>query len=180
MTGAGPSPDEDVPGGATARRRTSLAAALALTALLGVYVWLVAGRALALVRTGEPVGVLLGLAFGILPLLVLVLVAREWLLAIDVQRMADRLAERGGLPADDLPRSPGGRIDREAALAAFEQARAEAEAAPAGDWGAWYRLAFAYDAAGDRKAARAARRTASRIHRGRADRGTAGGPETVG
>ncbi|HEY0187118.1 MAG TPA: hypothetical protein VGC67_06490 [Cellulomonas sp.] len=158
-----PGPDEVPP----ARRRTSLAAAAALTLLLVVYLWLVAGRAVALVRTGEPVGVALGLAFGVLPLLVLALVAREWLLAIDVQRMADRLAERGELPVDDLPRSPGGRIDREAALVAFDAARTAAEAAPAGDWGTWYRLAFAYDAAGDRRAARAALRTASRIHRGR-------------
>jgi hypothetical protein len=98
-------------------------------------------------------------------------VAREWLLAIDVQRMADRLAERGELPVDDLPRSPGGRVDREAALEAFGTVRAEAEQAAPDDWGAWYRLAFAYDAAGDRRAARAALRTASRIHRGRAARG---------
>jgi hypothetical protein len=153
------------------RSRTALAAAVALTALLALYVWLVAGRAVALVRTGEPVGVVLGIAFGLLPLLVLVLVAREWLLAIDVQRMADRLAERGELPVDDLPRSPGGRVDREAALEAFGAVRAEAEQAAPDDWGVWYRLAFAYDAAGDRRAARSALRTASRIHRGRPARG---------
>ncbi|HEY0217231.1 MAG TPA: hypothetical protein VGC57_12655 [Cellulomonas sp.] len=149
------------------RRRTSLIAALALTALLGLYLALVVGRAVALIRTGEAVGVVLGIAFAVLPLLVLVLVAREWLLAIDVQRMADALADRGELPVDDLPRSPGGRIDREAAGSQFEIARAEAEAAGPGDWGTWYRLAFAYDAAGDRRQARAMLRTASRIHRRR-------------
>lgn len=149
------------------RRRTSLIAAVALTALLALYLWLVAGRAVALIRTGEPVGIGLGIAFGVLPLLVLVLVAREWLLAIDVQRMADTLAERDELPVDDLPRSPGGRIDRAAAVSAFEGARAEAEQAGPQDWGAWYRLAFAYEAAGDRRRARATLRTASRIHRGR-------------
>lgn len=153
------------------RSRTSLVAAVALTALLGLYVWLVAGRAVALMRTGEPVGVVLGVAFAVLPLLVLALVAREWLLAIDVQRMADQLAERGELPVDDLPRSPGGRIDRAVAATAFDGARAEAEAAAPGDWGPWYRLAFAYDAAGDRKRARATLRHASRIHRGRTPAG---------
>ncbi|WP_308281337.1 hypothetical protein [Cellulomonas sp. PS-H5] len=154
-----------------ARRRTGLVAAIALTALLGLYLWLVAGRAVALIRTGEPVGVGLGAAFALLPLLVLGLVAREWLLAVDVQRMADTLAARGELPVDDLPRSPGGRIDRAAAAGQFEAARAEAEAAPDDDWGTWYRLAFAYDAAGDRKRARAALRHASRVHRGRARAG---------
>jgi len=153
--------------GGPRRDRTPLVAALALTGLLGLYVWLVAGRAVALVRTGEPAGIALGAAFAVLPLLVLGLVAREWALAVDVQRMADALAARGALPVDDLPRSPGGRIDRAAATAAFEAARAEAQDAAPDDWGAWYRLAFAYDAAGDRRRARATLRHASRLHRGR-------------
>ena len=146
-------------------RWASLAGAVALTGLLGLYVWLVATRATALVRTGEPVGIGLGIAFWILPPLVIWLVAREWRLAIDVQRMADELAEADELPIDDLPRSPGGRIDRAAAREAFEPARELAEAEP-DDWRSWYHLAFAYDAAGDRRRARESLRTASRLHRG--------------
>ena len=146
-------------------RWTSVAGAVALTGLLGLYVWVVATRATALVRTGEPIGVGLGIAFWILPPLVIWLVAREWRLAIDVQRMADELAAVDELPVDDLPRSPGGRIDRAAARAAFEPARELAEAEP-DDWRSWYHLAFAYDAAGDRRRARESLRTASRLHRG--------------
>ena len=92
------------------------------------------------------------------------LVAREWRLAVDVQRMADELAAADELPVDDLPRSPGGRIDRAAARAAFEPARELAEAEP-DDWRSWYHLAFAYDAAGDRRRARESLRKASRLHR---------------
>ena len=146
-------------------RWTSVAAAVALTGLLGLYVWLVASRATALIRTGEPVGIGLGIAFWVLPPLVIWLVAREWRLAIDVQRMADELADADELPVDDLPRSPGGRIDRAAAREAFEPARERAEAQP-DDWRSWYHLAFAYDAAGDRRRARESLRTASRLHRG--------------
>jgi hypothetical protein len=145
-------------------RWTSVAAAVALTGLLGLYVWLVASRATALLRTGEPVGIALGIAFWVLPPLVIWLVAREWRLAIDVQRMADELAAADELPVDDLPRSPGGRIDRAAAREAFEPARDRAEAEP-DDWRSWYHLAFAYDAAGDRRRARESLRTASRLHR---------------
>lgn len=145
-------------------RWTSLAGAVALTGLLALYVWLVATRATALIRTGEPVGIGLGVAFWILPPLVIWLVAREWRLAIDVQRMADELAAADELPIDDLPRTPGGRIDRAAARAAFEPARELAEAEP-DDWRSWYHLAFAYDAAGDRRRARESLRTASRLHR---------------
>ena len=145
-------------------RWTSVAAAVALTGLLGLYVWLVASRATALIRTGEQVGIGLGIAFWVLPPLVIWLVAREWRLAIDVQRMADELADADELPVDDLPRSPGGRIDRAAAREAFGPARELAEAEP-DDWRSWYHLAFAYDAAGDRRRARESLRTASRLHR---------------
>jgi len=55
-------------------------------------------------------------------------------------------------------------IDRAAGRAAFETARAEAEAHP-DDWAARYRLGFAYDAAGDRRRARAALRLAARLRR---------------
>ena len=145
-------------------RWTAVAGAVALTGLLGLYLWLVATRATALIRTGEPVGIGLGIAFWVLPPLVIWLVAREWRLAIEVQRMADELADADELPVDDLPRSPGGRIDRAAAREAFEPARERAEAEP-DDWRSWYHLAFAYDAAGDRRRARESLRTASRLHR---------------
>jgi hypothetical protein len=139
--------------------------AVALTALLAIYVVVVAARGVALVATGEPVAVLLGLGVLLLPLLAVALVAREWALAVAVQRMADELAARGDLPVDTLPRSPGGRIDRAAAREAVEAAAADAEAHPE-DWAARYRLAFAYDAAGDRKRARAALRLAARLRKG--------------
>ena len=145
-------------------RLLAIGGAVGLTVLLGLYVWLVALRAVVLLGTGSPVGVALGVAFLVLPLLVVALLVKEWMLAIDVQRMADVLADEGGLQVDDLPRSPGGRIDREVARAQFDTVREQAEAAPE-DWRSWYRLAFAYDAAGDRSAARGALRTASRLHR---------------
>ena len=138
--------------------------AVALTALLAVYVVALAGRGVALVATGEPVAVVLGLGVLVLPLLAVGLVAREWALAVAVQRMADELATRGDLPADTLPRSPGGRIDRAAAREEFESARADAEAHPE-DWASRYRLAFAYDAAGDRRRARATLRLAARLRK---------------
>ena len=150
----------------TRTRRTAVAGAITLTALLGIYVWLVAARAIALIGTGKAIGIVLGIAFLVLPLVVIWLIVREWMLAIDVQRMADELAAADALPIDDLPRSPGGRIDRAVARDAFETARTAAEEAP-DDWRSWYNLAFAYDAAGDRRRARASLRTARRFYRGK-------------
>ncbi len=146
-------------------RLPAMAAAVVLTLLLLLYA-VVAGRAgVALIATGEPVAVGMGAAVLVLPVLALWLLGREWWLAIQVQRMADELAATGGLPVDDLPRRPGGRVDRAAADAAFAPAREAVEAAP-GDWRAWFRLGFAYDAARDRRRARAALRTAARLRRG--------------
>lgn len=136
--------------------------ALAMSVLVVLFGAAVAGRGLALVRTGDPVAVALGVAVLLLPVLGLGLLVREWRLAVDVQRMADRLAADGALPVDDLPRSAGGRVDRAAADAAFAHARRGVEEAP-DDWAAWFRLGFAYDAAGDRRRAREALRTAARL-----------------
>lgn len=159
-------------------KKTQLAGAVAITLLLALYLGLVVGRGIALVRTGETVAVVLGLAVLVLPVLVLWLVAREWLLAGRVQRMADELAAAGALPVDDLPRSPAGRIDRAAARVAFESARADVEQDP-DDWARWYRLAFAYDAAGDRRRARESLRTAARLRAARADEDTAAGEDAA-
>jgi hypothetical protein len=149
------------------RRRLprGLLAAVVVTVLLAIYVWAIGGRGFAMVGTGEPVLVAIGLAVLVIPLLVVGLIVREFVLAARVQRMADELAGSGELPVDDLPRSPGGRIDRAAADDAFAPARAAVEADP-DSWRAWYHLAFAYDAAGDRRRARAALRKASALFTG--------------
>lgn len=140
------------------------APALLLTGLLALYLVAVAGRGVALIGTGEPVAVALGVAVLVLPVLGGALVLREWQLATAVQAMADALAASGALVVDDLPRSAGGRIDRAAADARFATARARVEAAPQ-DWAAWFHLGFAYDAARDRRRAREALRTAARLRR---------------
>ena len=142
-----------------------LGAPLLVTALLGIYLVALGWRAVVLLRTGEPVAVALGLAILVLPVVAVAFLAREWLLAVRVQAMADELAATGDLPVDDLPRSAGGRVDRAAADAAFDSARARVEAAPE-DWRAWFALGFAYDAARDRSKAREALRQADRLRRG--------------
>ncbi|GAA1728076.1 hypothetical protein GCM10009809_24710 [Isoptericola hypogeus] len=149
---------------AAPRRRLprGLAGAVAVTALLALYVVAIAGRGLAMIRDGQPALVAIGVAVLVIPLLVIGLIVREFLLAARVQRMADTLAAAGELPVDDLPRSPGGRVDRAAADAAFDERRAGVEADPE-SWQAWYHLAFAYDAAGDRRRAREALRKAAAL-----------------
>lgn len=144
--------------------RRSLIGAVALTALLLLYLVAVGRSGVALVGTGEPMAVGLGLSVLVLPLLGAWLLVREWWLAVQVQKMADELAATGRLPVDDLPRTAGGRIVRSAADAAFPAAAQPAADTPE-DWVAWFHLAYAYDAARDRRRARAALRTAARLRR---------------
>ena len=83
------------------------------------------------------------------------------------QRLA-RLAAQDGMDLDvsGLPRRPSGRIDRDAADGLFQTVRAEVETDPQ-DWRRWYRLARAYDYAGDRGRAREAMRRAVDLEAGR-------------
>ena len=80
-------------------------------------------------------------------------------------------AEQLGAPARSRGRPAGrarSRCDRAAACCArtadavFPRYRADVEAHP-DDWRAWYRLGLAYDAAGDRRRARAAVRRAIQL-----------------
>ena len=128
------------------------------------YLVLLGDRAVALVRSGEPVFVLLGLGIAVFPVLGVLLVVDEVKVGAASARLGRRLGEEGGLPADDLPRRPSGRVVRAAADEVFERRRAEVEAAP-GDWRVWFRLAMAYADAGDKPRGRKALREAIRLER---------------
>jgi Flp pilus assembly protein TadD len=139
--------------------------ALVIAAVFVAYAVLLGWRGVLLIGTGDPVAVALGVAVLVIPVVGAYLVWREIQFGQQTESLARELAASGGLPVDDLPRRPSGRIDRAAADAAFAQYKAEAEAAP-DDWRVWFRLSTAYDAAGDRKRARASMRTAI-AHRAR-------------
>ena len=133
-----------------------------MAVLLLVYIVLVAQRAWLLLASGEPVGVAMGLALVVLPLIAAWAVGRELWFGIRAESLGRRLEGDGGLPADSVGVRPSGRIVREDGEAVFPSYRADVEADP-GDWRAWYRLGLAYDAAGDRRRAREAVRTAIRL-----------------
>jgi hypothetical protein len=72
------------------------------------------------------------------------------------QRLARIIHDEGlELDVSTLPRMPSGRIRRDAADALFQTAREELER-DQDNWRRWYRLARAYDYAGDRRRAREA------------------------
>lgn len=136
-----------------------------ICALLLLYIVMTFRQSLLMLTSGEPVNVAMGVALVLLPALGAALVARELLFGAQAERLLHRMREAGELPEDDLPRLPSGRVERAAADADFPRWKRAVEAAP-GDWRAWYRLALAYDASGDRRRARAAVRRAIVLERG--------------
>jgi hypothetical protein len=134
-----------------------------LVAVTAFYAWMIGAKGIALLRNGGLVPILLGVALLLLPVLGLYLVWRELDFGRRSARLADELAREDALPVDDLPRRPSGRVDRAAADETFAARRADAEAHPE-SWQAWYRLALAYDDAGDRTRARSAARKAIALH----------------
>ena len=130
-----------------------LLAGLLTAAVIG-YLLLLARQAFAFISAGG-VLVVLGVAILVLPLLGCYVMVREWQFGRGVQELAQHLGRRGELPVDDLPKRASGRPQREAADQRFADRADEVHRAPR-DPGAWFRLAVAYDDAGDRKRGRSA------------------------
>ena len=101
----------------------------------------------------------LGVAVLVLPLIGIWVVIAEVRFGRATQRLGERLDDEGARLEPDLPRMPSGRVDRGAADELFAARREDVLSAPE-DWRAWYRLALAYDRAGDRRRARGAMRDA--------------------
>ncbi|MGN7779155.1 hypothetical protein ACTJJE_06500 [Mycolicibacterium sp. 22603] len=130
-----------------------------------VYFVMLGRTALALIASGEPAPIGLGVALLVLPIIGLWAMVATLRAGLAHQRLV-RLARESGMDLDvsDLPRRASGRIERDAADALFERTRAELEA-DRDNWVRWYRLARAYDFAGDRGRARETMRTAVEMER---------------
>ncbi|WP_209371081.1 tetratricopeptide repeat protein [Brevibacterium renqingii] len=138
--------------------------AIIVSVVLVFYFVLMGQRAWILVREPDFVPRLMGIALFVLPLIGAWTLVVELLFGARTEKLARILGAEGGLPVDDLPRTPGGKIIREAADQEFVKYQAEAEAAPE-DWRSWFRLSCAYDASGDRRRARASMRKSISLYR---------------
>jgi hypothetical protein len=121
---------------------------------LVIYFVMLGRIAMAFISSGSAAAIGLGLALMVLPLIGTWAMVSTLKAGLAHQRLA-RIAKEEGMELDIsfLPRTPSGRIQRDAADALFETVRRELESDPH-DWRRWYRLARAYDYAGDRGRAR--------------------------
>jgi hypothetical protein len=142
--------------------RIQLLIALMCVAMLAYFVLL--GRmAVALIGSGRGAAVGLGLAVLIMPFIGLWVMVATLRSGFAHQKLARLIAADGmELDTSALPRRPSGRIERGAADELFATVRTEVETDP-DDWRRWYRLARAYDYAGDRRRAREAMKTAVQL-----------------
>ncbi|MFZ1176616.1 MAG: hypothetical protein WAO15_10205 [Mycobacterium sp.] len=143
--------------------RIQMLIAFMCVAMLAYFVLL--GRmAIAMIASGRPAAVGLGLAVLIMPVIGVWTMVATLRAGFAHQKLARLIAADGmELDTSALPRRPSGRIERDAADALFATVRSEVEDDP-DDWRRWYRLARAYDYAGDRRRAREAMKTALELH----------------
>ncbi|GAB3233876.1 hypothetical protein [Mycolicibacterium hippocampi] len=127
---------------------------------LVVYFVMLGRAAFVFISSGRPAAIGLGVAILILPVIGSWVMVATLRAGLAHQRLA-RLARDEGMELDvsELPRRPSGRIQRDAADALFATVRDELESDP-DNWRRWYRLARAYDYAGDRTRAREAMKRA--------------------
>jgi hypothetical protein len=121
---------------------------------LVVYFVLLGRAAVVLIGSGRLAAIGLGIAVLLMPVIGAWAMIATLRAGFAHQRLARIVREEGmELDVRALPRMPSGRIQRDAADALFATVRDELDAEP-DDWRRWYRLARAYDYAGDRGRAR--------------------------
>ncbi|AKZ58487.1 hypothetical protein SAM23877_5442 [Streptomyces ambofaciens ATCC 23877] len=135
-------------------------------AVLVFYFALVGSRGVMLIGTGTVLTVTFGVAVLILPVIGLWFLWKNTQFVRRANALAAELDAEGGLPVDELKRTPSGRVDRDSADAVFALRKAETEDAP-GDWRSWFRLAVAYHDARDTPRARKAMQRAIALHDGK-------------
>ncbi|HET9877197.1 MAG TPA: hypothetical protein VFQ37_15785 [Mycobacterium sp.] len=144
-----------------ATRMQVLVAFMCLALLM--YLVLLGRIAILMITSGSVPAIGLGVALLMMPVIGLWAMIATLRDGFAHQRLARLIADDGmELDVSALPRRPSGRIQRDAADALFHTIRNELDGDP-DNWRRWYRLARAYDYAGDRRRAREALRTAVRL-----------------
>jgi len=131
-------------------------------AALILYFVLMGQKAILFIASGDPVGIAMGIALIVLPLIGVWALVREIQFGVQAERLGVKLDAEGGMPQAETELTPSGRIAKRDAEPLIQRYASEADAA-ADDWRARYRLGVVQDAAGRRKDARVSIRTAIRL-----------------
>lgn len=130
-----------------------------MTALLLLYVVLLANTGITLLFTGVLIGQVMGALILAFPLLAVWATIVELRFGLAAEKLVARIEAEGTWPDLGIETRPSGRAIRSSADAAFAKWSALAEENE-NDFHSWFNLSLAYDACGDRRRARAAMRKA--------------------
>lgn len=133
--------------------------ALATTALVIMYITVLGDRGVMLIQQDNAIAKVMGILILIFPVLALYGIARELVFGVRIERLAKVIEQSGRWPQFDFELRPSGRPEKASAIKEFDKYRELAQQHP-NDYVIWFGLGLAYDAAGDRRRARAAMRKA--------------------
>lgn len=130
-----------------------------MSALVLVYLVLVADRSFALIGSGEPIGIAIGSLMIFLPAVAFWGIFMELRFGLRIEKLGEALKKENAWPQFPFELRPSGRPTKESALAVFDE-YGQKVSSDESNWKAWFALGLAYDAAGDRPRARKAMRQA--------------------
>jgi tetratricopeptide (TPR) repeat protein len=133
--------------------------ALFMSALVVMYLVLVAERSFALIGSGEAIGIAIGSLMIFLPAVAFWGIFMELRFGLRIEKLGEVLKQENAWPQFPFELRPSGRPTKESAQEVFEQFR-QRVISDESNWKAWFALGLAYDAAGDRPRARKAMRRA--------------------
>lgn len=129
-----------------------------------VYVALLANTGFKLIGMDSAVAKAMGSLILVFPILAIWLTFMEFRFAVQLEKLTDKISAEGNFPQLDLEYRPSGRATKASAALVFEE-YAKKVAADEDNYLSWFALGLAYDAAGDRRRARAAMRRALKLKR---------------
>lgn len=130
-----------------------------MSALLIMYVALLANTGWALLNADQAIAKIMGALILLFPIIGAWAIFIELRFGLAAERLSTRVEGEGLWPDLGIEVRPSGRAVRASADAAFSKWRDAANNKP-DDWHSWFNLSLAYDACGDRRRARGAMRKA--------------------
>lgn len=138
--------------------------AVVMGVLTLIYVALLANTGFTLIAMDSGVAKAMGTLILVFPILAIWLTFMEFRFAVQLEKLTDKISADGNFPQLTFEYRPSGRATKASAAIVFEE-YAKKVAADEGNYLNWFALGLAYDAAGDRRRARAAMRRALKLNR---------------
>ena len=129
-----------------------------------VYVALLANTGFKLLTMESAIAKSMGVLILVFPVVAVWLTAMEFRFGVQLENLSKRIEVDGQWPELAFEYRPSGRATKESAALVFAEC-AKKVAADEGNYLNWFALGLAYDAAGDRRRARAAMRRALKLNR---------------